>query len=192
MVVIVKNIVTLTAKSHFITIVWPGYWKAKKRIVADLSETLKWTSCQRDWFLDSVDILWELCYGQTPTGDKMSVSDYISRKTKIIGMLPVEHVLRGLYLAKNLTESGAKIYIKDIFTEFEAHTTSYSSNAPSDFGWDKKPLLVEVHEEGSAEACVQSLQSKDEHDKFRKLISRATITSLKERVKLWTKMCKYQ
>ena len=107
-------------------------------------------------------------------------------------MLPVKHILPGLYLANKLTKRGARIYIKDIFTEYEAHTTSYSSNAPSDFTWDKKPLLVEVHGEGTAEACVQSLLSKHADDIFRKLISRATITSLKERVKLWTTMCQYQ
>ena len=115
MVVTVKNIITLTAKSDFINEKWPGYRRAKERIVADLAKTLTWTCCQRDWFLDSVDILWELCYGEKPTGDKMSVSDYISRKTKIIAMLPVEHILPGLYLAKNLTKRGARIFQINFF-----------------------------------------------------------------------------
>ena len=186
MVVIVKNIITLTAKSHFIKESWPGYPVAKERIVTDLSDTLEWTSNQRDWFLDSIDILWELCYGQEPIGDMMSVASYINRKTKIIGMLPVQHILPGLRRAKNKTKSGARIYIKDVFTPLEARKTSYSSNAPRNFNWAKKPLVVEVHDEGSADACVRSLLSRDPDDKFRKLISKATSTSLEERVKRWT------
>ena len=65
---------------------------ATERIVTDLS----------DWFLDSIDIGQEPI-GQEPIGDMMSVSDYINRKTKIAGMLQVQHVLPGLHLAKYVT-----------------------------------------------------------------------------------------
>ena len=87
MVVIVKNIIILTAKSHFIK-----------------ESCLPASSCgyrtnSTDWFLDSIDIGQEPI-GQEPIGDMMSVSDYINRKTKIAGMLQFQHVLPGLHLAK--------------------------------------------------------------------------------------------
>ena len=57
---------------------------AQERIVTDLA----------DWFLDTINILGKLCYGQDPIGEMMSVA---------VGMLQFQHVLPSLHLANNVT-----------------------------------------------------------------------------------------
>ena len=113
---VVKHVNCLPANFNFHRDPWPGYPKARGRIIAALSEVFEWTPTQLKWFLDSVNILWELFYSTKPTGEKNVYYNYICRKAKIIGIVPFR-LFQGVHLEDNLAESGAAIYTKDVLPE---------------------------------------------------------------------------
>ena len=65
--VIMKNIISLCAKFHIDREAWPGDPAvAWERIITAMSNVFQWSSNQRDWFLGSVNILWDSTYGARP------------------------------------------------------------------------------------------------------------------------------
>ena len=198
---VVKHVNRLPAKFNFHHDPWPGYPEGRERIIIALSEVFEWTPTQLKWFLDSVNILWELFYSTKPTGDKNVYYNYICRKAKIIGIVPFR-LLQGVRLEDNLAKSGATIYTKDVLPEnvtrvqgvrlednlAKSGAAIYTKevlpeNVTRDMNECKKKLVVEVHSTGSADNCLMALWT---NDKFRILRTRAPDASRRERVKRWT------
>ena len=57
---IMKNKISLCTKFHIDREAWPGDPAvAWERIITAMSNVFQWSSNQRDWFLGSVNILWD-------------------------------------------------------------------------------------------------------------------------------------
>ena len=161
-----KNIYCLAAKFHFGSNPWTGISMAQEQIIWAMSVMFHWTPSQHKWVLDSVDILWELSTGARPKGNKSTIQDYISRKTKIIGLLPFR-LFPGVRLEDNPTHSGGSVYTKELFTS-------------EDF--DFRKIIIEVTCKGTADASLMALK---QINKFQGLVSNAEDNSRHERMQLW-------
>ena len=59
-----QHIITLCAKYHIDREAWPGNKAiARDLIITTKSKILQWNCNRRDWFLDSVHILWDVTFG---------------------------------------------------------------------------------------------------------------------------------
>ena len=53
---------------------------------------------------------------------------------------------------------------KELFTVREAKRRSYPPNVPDSYDMSKKPLLLEVHAEGSPDDCLAFLKRSNKHE----------------------------
>ena len=120
-----QHIITLCAKYHIDREAWPGDKAiARDLIITTMSKVLQWNCNRRDWFLDSVHILWDVTFGAKPCREQKTIGHWLSRKAKIMGMLPLR-LFSSMQRETIPATSGATIYTKQLLTIHEAKTRSY-------------------------------------------------------------------
>ena len=85
----VKNINLLPAYYGFDTAEWPGDDLGIHQVIKAMAEALRWDHTQLKWFLKSRNTLWAFRKEKKPTGSGRSFAEHITRKTNIIGILPL-------------------------------------------------------------------------------------------------------
>ena len=119
-----------------------------------LANWFGWSTEQRAWFRTSAGVLWKIIPGHKPkSADNAKVfKDYITRRAKIYGMLPVK-LFPKLRLSVDEDPS-----IEKLFTKLEAKQTSYPASVPSGFDWSNKPLIFITAFRGTALAALTYLE----------------------------------
>ena len=112
---------------------------------ASLAHWFGWSTEEHAWFRESAGILWKIIPGRKPKSGA-TFKDYLTRKAKIYGMLPVR-------LFPELRLSVGEKTIETLFTQREARQTSYSANVPSGFDWYSKPLVFLTDHRGTEKAA---------------------------------------
>ena len=142
----VKNLNLLPAKFGFDTDEWLGDELGPHRVFTAMAEAFRWDTTQLTWFLKSENILWMFSKGGKPTGDGIYFHENITKKTKIIGMLPFrlfpDFVYDGTHGQCNMD-----LYGKPLWTPEEARSTSYSEHAPNGFDWSQKKYFWKSYSE---------------------------------------------
>ena len=122
-----KNLNLIPAKFGFDTEEWPGDEPGPNQVFTVVAQAFHWDTTQLEWFQKRKDILWAFSKGGKAAGAGRYYHEHITRKTKVIGMLP----LRLIPDFRNLGthhQSGADLLGKALFTQDEARSTSYSGN----------------------------------------------------------------
>ena len=164
-VVELKNILNFCSKHEIDHEAWPGNEiAARNRIISTLAKDFQWSYNQLQWFFSSVNMLWELAFGAKPRRDQNELGHWLSRKTKIVGMLPLRlfsGMQRDTVRTSGKADTSSVLWVatKELFTVREAKRHAYGSNVPDDYEKSKKPLLLEVHAEGSPTECLAFLRS---------------------------------
>ena len=168
-VVTIKNIITLCAKHKLDIEKWPGCdVRARNRVSSIMAQELQWSSNQLGSWYSSVNILWDLVLGQAACRSHTTIGHWISRKTKIVGILPL-HLFREMQRETARNRSVLWAATKELFTLHEAKRRSYPQNVPESYNVSQKPLLLEVHAEGSPHDCLTWLQRTGRYDWFTKV-----------------------
>ena len=145
----VKNLNLFPANFGFDKNEWLSDEIGPRQVFTAMAAAFRWDENILKWFLESENILWMFSKGGKPTGEGKYFHQNITRKTKIIGMLPFilfpDFVYYGAHGQRNLD-----FYGKQLWTPEEARSTSYSEHAPNDFDWSRKKILLEVLFRGSA------------------------------------------
>ena len=133
----VKNLNLLPAKFGFDKNECLSDEIGTRQVFTAMAEAFHWDTTQLTWFLKSENILWMFSKGEKPTGDGIYFHENITKKTKIIGMLPFalfpDFVYDGAHGQCNMD-----LYGKPLWTPEEARSTSYSEHAPNGFDWSQK------------------------------------------------------
>ena len=95
----------------------------------------QWSSNQLPWFFGSVDILWDLALGQKPRREQETIGHWVSRKTKIVGILPLRlfsGMQRETARTSGEADSSSVLWVatKGLFTIHEAKRRSYPPIVP--------------------------------------------------------------
>ena len=185
-VVVIKNIINLCAKHKIDQEKWPGCdVLARNRVISGMAGDFQWSSNELPWFWSSVQILWDLVLGAKPRGEKNTIGHWVSRKTKIVGILPLR-LFSGMQreTARTYGEADSSFVLwvatKGLFNRSEAKRRAYSSNVPDDYDMSKKLLLLEVHSEGSPDNCLAFLKRSNKFEWLTKVPDTYRRESIKE------------
>ena len=172
----INNVHAIPAKFEYDLDKWQDLENATARMGASLAHWFGWSTEQHAWFRESAGVLWKIIPGYEPKGGA-TFKDYLTRKAKIYGMLPVK-----LFPELRFSVDG-KAPIERLFTKRQAMQTSYSANVPAGFDWYSKPLVFKTDLRGTEKAAQTHVE---EPSKFKPLADGCHPLMRRDAVESWS------
>ena len=148
---------------------------------ASLAHWFRWSTEEHAWFRESAGILWKIIPGHKPrSADKEKFKDWITRRAKIYGMLPVK-----LFPKLSFSVDGEPP-IEALFTKLQAMQTSYTANVPPGFDWSSKPLVFNTELRGTEKAAQTYVE---ETSRFKPLADGCDPLMRRDAVESWLSKC---